>query len=462
MLNENPDYSAFVGYIKDNNLDSLFKSEKSLTVFVPSNAAFEVFLTDSTDIEVLLKYHLVENVLNINDIKEPRIIETLVKKFALIERDASQFYIDGIEIVYASPLCKDGRFYETAEVLQPKPTIYEYVSFHSIIFKNYIDQFDSINMDYNKSKPLGFDDQGNTIYDSVFTIINTFSEDFFPVNTEFRKKRATLVIFDEEQYNSALNEMADVLGDQYADYRDIPEDWQYNDLLPFTISNGIFAGSFEYSDFLKGRLKNIAGDSVDVDFNNIDSESRFLCSNGVVFKYNNYSIPQELYMQEKRIQGEDLVVALGTGIYGWREDVKVSGSNRSPEKSYFKLADNDTLISVSLGNNYLDAFMLEFIIPRVFPMRYRLEWRALNRPSGYFEIYVNDEIVGYFDLYDMRKVQYSVSGDIFIPEDGINSIDFSVDNITTFGEVKIGLKYFDGGVTSSNGLSIDYISLIPY
>ncbi|MFW5701270.1 MAG: hypothetical protein ACOCWM_06225, partial [Cyclobacteriaceae bacterium] len=319
-----------------------------------------------------------------------------------------------------------------------------------------------IKMDYTKSKPLGFDDEGNTIYDSVFTIINPFYEEFFPVDEEFRRRRATIIIFDEEQYHSALNEMADNIGDQFTDYRDIPLDWQYNRLLPFTLRNGMFAGSLGYSDFQKGKLKNIAGDSVDVDFTMIDPFSRFLCSNGVVFKYENYSVPEELYLSEKRIQGEELITPLGASVYGWKENVKVSGSSISPNISFLKSADNDSLIALNLGSNYTDDFMLEFTIPNVFPTRYRLEWRALSRPSGYYEIYINNENVGEFDLADLRRVQYSVTGDIFLPEDGLNSIDFSVENINKYGDVRVGIKYIDGGLGSSNGFSIDYISLIPY
>ena len=462
LITENPNYSIFVNYIEENDLYSVFSTDLSLTVFVPVNSAFDEIYADSLDMHRLLKYHIMEGVMNIYDIEDERIFETYDKKYALLERKNDIFYIDGSKILESSPLCKDGRYYEIGNVLSPRPSLYEYISSNSRIFKSYIDQFDSIVMDYNKSVPLGFDSTGNTIYDSVFTVLNTFEEDFFPISAEFRNQRATMVLINDDQYMNALNEMAGKLGGEFVDHSDIPAIWQISELMPYTVNHGVFAGSLDYEDFLQGRLKNIAGDSIDVDFTKINEGFRYICSNGIIFNYLDYSIPEILYSKEKRIQGEDLVELIGSGLYGWSENVNVLGSGVLPTQGFKSVADNDSMITLNLGNDYAGSLFIEFNVPLMFPMSYRLELRAGYRPSGYYEISVNDEIVGYVDLFDLRKVQYSVSGSIFIPEDGLNSIDFLVTNVTSFGDVKIGIKWIDGGFSSTNGLSIDYISLIPY
>jgi hypothetical protein len=463
LISEKPEYSQFVALIKQYQLDSIFTTGRSITVFVPSNSALTGFDPDSGDIRTLLPYHIVERVINVQDITRSRLIETASKKFALIERDGNIFTIDGSEIVYFSPLCRDGRFYEISEVMYPRPTLYDYIALSSSIYKKYIDSFDTVYLDVNLSTPVGFDEQGNTIYDSVFIYENLFDNLFYPVNKDFRSGTATVVLFDEEQYNNALNEMAGKLGENFASNEDIPEEWQFNVLLPRLVRDGIFEGSLQYSDFFAGRLKNIAGDSVDVDISNIDEDSRYVCSNGVVFKYLDYKVPEELYLLERRVQGEHLIRLIGGNVFGWRQGVTVSGSNEAPIRSFSQDADNDSLMTLNLGIRYAGDFNLEFNIPNVFPQRYRLEWRANFRPSGIFEVYVNDELVGQVNLFNLRSGVLSVTGNIFAPSPGgLNRVDFVVDNITEYGNVKIGLKYIDTGGQNANGLTIDYVSLIPF
>jgi hypothetical protein len=463
LISEKPEYSQFVALVKQYQLDSIFNTDRSVTVFIPSNSAFTGFDPDSGDIQTLLRYHIMERVLNIQDIFRSRLIETTSKKFALIERYGNTFTIDGSEIVYWSPLCRDGRYYEISEVMYPRPTLYEYISIASGVYKKYIDSFDTVYLDVNTSTPKGFDEQGNTIYDSVFIRDNLFDDLFFPVNTDFRIGTATVVLFDENQYNNALNEMANKLGESFTSYEDIPDSWQFEVLLPQVVRDGIFEGSLQYSDFIAGRMKNIAGDSVDVDFLNIDEDSRYVCSNGVVFKYLDYQVPEELFLLAQTVQGEHLIELIGANVYGWKDGVKVSGSSTPPLKSFSQVADNDSLMTLNLGIRYTGDFDLEFNIPNVFPQRYRLEWRANFRPSGLFEVYVNEEKVGEVNLFQLRSGVMSVTGDIFIPSmGGLNRVDFLVDNITEYGNVKVGIKYIDSGGQNANGLSMDYISLIPF
>ena len=462
-INDNPDYSIFVELIKENKLDSIFTTDKSLTVFVPSNAAFADFVRDSIDVRILLQYHIIERVLNIHDIQKSRIIETSSKKYALVERISSTFTIDGEEITNPSPLCKDGRYYELGKVLYPKPNLYEFLSMNSEIITRYIDQFEIIVLDYERSRPLYFDEDGNTVYDSVYIKENLFYQTFFPVNTEFRSSMATMIIFDEEQYIAALDEMADKLGASFTDHSDIPESWQFNVLLPKVIEDNIFEGVRQLSDFYKGRLRNMAGDSVDVDFLNIDEDFRLVASNGIIYKYKDFKIPEAMYILERKVQGEDLLRPVGAGTYGWKAGVVVSGgAGRTPTLSFHGSADNDSLIQLDLGSRFPGPFMMEFKIPQVFPQRYRLEWKSNSRPSGLFEVYVNDVLVGQIDLFTLRGIKQSVTGELFIPSGGLNRVDFLVDHITEYGDVKIGIKYISRGGATNNGFVIDYFSLIPF
>lgn len=459
-ISNNPEFSKFVDYVINTGADSLFTNGNPITVFIPNNTAFENIDPDSLDIQILIDYHFIETVINIQNIAKSSKLETISGKYSLIENIENDVYIDGVKIISSSSLYINGRFYIIEEVLKPRPTIYQLVSRTNPILKDYIDQFDSVYLDISKSTPVGYDDSGNTIYDSVFTRINLFDSLYFPIQNEFRSKSATLVLFDQEQYNDALNEMALDLGSSFQSYTDIPREWQLNVLLPLYIDKRIFGGALQFQDF-REKMKNITGDSVYMDYLNIDPESRLICSNGIIYKYDNFSVPDSLYSGEVKVQGEELVELIAPGVYGWKEGVNITGTSDPPSKVFADPADNDSLINLEMGINYEGDMMLEFLIPDILPQRYRLVWSANYRPSGEYEIYLNEELIGSIDLFDMRSTQISVTGEYFVPEGGINRKDFWVENINEYGDVKIGIKYIGKGFSTFNGFSIDYISLIP-
>jgi hypothetical protein len=104
-------------------------------------------------------------------------------------------------------------------------------------------------------------------------------------------------------------------------------------------------------------------------------------------------------------------------------------------------------------------------------MRYRLEWRANSRPSGVFKVYVNDQVLDYqdkfgntyteFDTDALRQSVISVTGERFLPEGGFNMRDYWVNHLTDYSDVTVRFEYVGSGVSSTNGLNIDYIKLIP-
>ena len=62
-------------------------------------------------------------------------------------------------------------------------------------------------LDKELSKVLGFNDQGQTVYDSVTTVVNSFEQDYFAISREYSNIFATLVIPGKEAYENALNEI---------------------------------------------------------------------------------------------------------------------------------------------------------------------------------------------------------------------------------------------------------------
>ena len=469
-VKEEPRFSRFVELMELTQLDSLFESGLTFTLFIPDNDAMELLSDTTSLIDRILSNHISRTVFQTRNVELSRKLETLLGKFAIISRTHDGFNFQDLTIEYSSPLYLDGKIYEIAGIAHPQPNLYEFTSLYSSVIKSYIDNTDSAYLDKSLSKPIGFDDLGNTIYDSVISIDNRFERDYFPVSQEFRDKTATFVLFTQEQYEDALNVMAENLGGTYHSHEDIPDAWQFDVLLPGIMENSLYDNSLEYYQ-MTDTMVSVTGDSVFIDPSNINPDSRFICSNGLAYSYHEFHVDSALYLGEIRIEGEDLIDSIGSGIFAWKEDVKASGLVVSPEKKYANEASGKAMVDVTFGTDYSGEYSLEFNFTNVFPMKYRFEWHANYRPSGIYSVYVNDQLVqlqdkygdsrDVFDTYFLQSSIISVSGDRFIPDNGYNSTDAWVEEITEFGSVKIRFEYIDSGEGKINGFNIDYVALIP-
>ena len=473
-LKKNPEYSLFLTYMQQTGLDSLLTSNEAKTLFVPTNTAFEELSPEDTVnyLEEIIAYHISPTVFLSNNVEDLRKLLSNTGKYLSIEKkDKGNIVVDDVPVNFSSPLYLDGKYYELPKVLIPPPNIYSYMKLHCPVLKRYVDQFDTLYLDLSKSIPLGYNDQGEIIYDSVYVESNIFEETVFPISKEFRNRTATVILFSQEQYDEALEVMASKMG---IDVSDIPLTWQNERLIPSVLRSSFFEGSLEYEDFYP-ELKNILGDTSFIDPSTIDPDSRFRCSNGIVFKYLDFKVPEDLYLEKRMFEAEQYIDALGLGHYIWDPEYVrfYSTIPTEPMASETDQASNDTLVSVTYQFDYTGEYWIEFTLDNVFPGDYILEWRGNYRPSGSFKVYVDSVDVtatspmapsGTFDTYRFRNVIYSVvEGNVYIPDrDRNNSVDFLVkDIIKEYGNITVRIEYQNAGSQSNNGLSIDYLALTP-
>lgn len=475
-LSQEPQYSDFLDFMESYGLDSLLSGDESKTLFIPTNEAFAELVSEDTTgfMDQILAYHVSPAVFLSHNLQnqDSRKLLSCVEKFILIQKEDNKLKVDGVSVNYSSPLYKDGKYYELNGMLMPKPSIYAYLQLYNPFLQKYIDSFDTLDLDLSESIPIGYDEFGQTVYDSVYNEYNLFEEEYFPISQEFRENTATLILYTKEQYEEAINVMASNMG---ISPEAIPEKWINEVFLSQVFEKSVFEGSLNYEDFYPGLL-NIKRDTSYVDPAEIDSTSRFECSNGIVYNYLNFRIPEELYLSQRKYEAEQYIYTLGLGRYVWDiERVTVeSDLATEPLATQTNLASNDTIVSVPFEFNYEGAYSIEFVLDNVFPGNYILEWRGSYRPSGNFKVYVNDVdvtgtspmvITGEFDLFLFREIMLSVeTGKYFIPDaDRNNSIDFLVEDlITEYGDVRVKIEYQNSGSQSNNGFSIDYLSLTPY
>jgi hypothetical protein len=471
-VKEDQNLSNFVQYMEDMNYDTLFETNNPYTLFIPENEAFTQLSDTVTVDEGIMSYLISLHHIQSGNIHGKRKIETLSEKFALFENSSSGLMLlDGIELKFESPLYRNGKFFTLTQVATPRPNIYEYYAVNNPIFKDFVDSQDSIILDREESRPIGFDEEGNTIYDTVAIIYNEFEEEFFPVREEFRNKTATVVFPKVEDYNTALTNMANELGDVYQDYRDIPLKWQNDILIPYILERGVFENMLEKEVFLTPtygdtiKMKNVLGDSVIIDY---EPDDKVICSNGYVYNYLNFEVADTLYKGSTVFEGEWLTRETGINRFSYRDEVNVIGDvSVPPSRDFNDDASNDSIFRVFFPSNFEGHYSVEFPVENLFPRKYLMVVRTHMNVGGIYEIYVNDELVKTFDYYDYVLARggliWSVTGDKrYIPEGAYNKFDCFVDNQADYGKAKIKFVYTGPGEVLGRGLVIDYIEFIPY
>ncbi len=480
-MKSDPSISDFVQALQDNQLDTLFKnSDNSYTVFAPTNDAFSQYLQTNTVDTTLLKYHIAAHFIQSGNITGKRKVQTMTKKFALFDRSGSNVTVDGKNILSESPLYINGKYYTLDEVAAPLPNFYEFFAINNPVLKSYIDSQDSIILDKERSKPIGFDENGNTIYDTVSVTFNKFEAKYFPVTDEFRNITGTIVFPRKDDYENALTEMALNMQTGYTSFEDIPLDWQYTILMPHLLKQGVFLNMLEPEEFAwkspkdTTKLQNIMGDSIPIFYTPVD---KTILSNGYTYNYQDFVIPDSLYMGRSVFEGERLLRKTGVNKHNWREIVTVDpGIQVQPVQEFIPEASNDSILRLIFPKGYSGKYNIEFESQFLFPRKYVMAIRTHMDIGGLYNIYVNDELMqtpysstyaagNTFDYYEFirrRGLIMSVTGARYLPVGRFNSFDMYVDNITEYSRAKIRIEYKGPGIgTPSNGLVIDYIEFIP-
>jgi len=458
----NEDFSLFTSYILENKLDTILTSNQQFTLFIPNNNAFSN-IPDSININAFLLNHLISpNMFSLRNIETITKIQTLSGKFALIEKIDTAFYFDATKIIRQSPVYLNGRYYQVGEFPFAKSSFNEYFQKYLPAIYNFINSQVYDSLDKRQSTPIRIEN-GKTIYDSVFISISPFENKYFPISMESREDFATFILFNQDQYNAALDNMASKLGDVYTSHEDIPLNWQESVLFPIIFDNGIFDNALSIDQLNDPNLLNIRGEDVSLDPSSIDPESKIECSNGYIYEFYDFQVPDSLYLGEKKVEGESLIDSIGLNKYAWKDYVKLTGTSFEPSKSIADQASAKEYLVVSMDRSFSGTYSVEITFPNIFPGRQRLEWRANYRPSGVYKILVNDVEIAQYDTYNLRSPLISVLGVINRPTTaGFNKVDFWIEDILTeFGDVRVRFEYVKSGGSTVDGFTLDYLSLIP-
>lgn len=508
-ISTNPDYSVYKSYIEDFELQGYFQNSDTLkstkTVFIPSNSAFQKFTGENNTVNAsLILYHLVKSQFLLSNIEGNLKSMAQNSKFLYFEENDGIISVDGIILDGFTNRFVDGVIYKLDEVLSPKPSIAEYIYENAGYFDRYISSFDTLVMDYVNSEIIEIDFENDlVIYDSAYIILNEFKNKYFDVDYNTRDTFATMLLYTNEQFDGAMDLIASELG--YASGHDLPLKWIEEVYFEYYLKTAFYEGLLSYEDFSGDYVVNILGDTVEVDYSNLNQE-KVICSNGLIYHYKQLVVPESLYKSDARTEGEALAYMDIDGELVLNPDVNVvykdkSGNNLSLDgKINYVLgaagiASNDSALQISLGSDFQGSFEMEVFIRNVFPGRYLLDWAGFSSLSGVYKVYINDSliytrlpfepasapgsVISEFDSYNFGNFTLK---DLPLHENGINWGSLRATNNTwninefyvesdwsdpeeyylkDFGDVRVRFEFVNSSPSNSGntGIVIDYLNL---
>jgi len=420
--------SSFVELMKKYQYDTLFLTDDTYTIFAPDNDAISKLVQSQVSDTTILNYHISRHFIQPVDIQGKRKLQTLAEKYSTFELIDGMPAYDGIKMNYESPLYLNGKFFIMGEVAIPKLNLYEYISRNNTYLKKYIDTKDSTILDRERSRPIGFNEAGETIYDTVAIKVNLFEMAYFPVSQEYRKWTSTIVFPKQENYEHALTQMAEKLGGDFTNYEKIPEKWQQDILIPYLLKHGVFLNMLEPDEFKtiadlhfkkKYNMVNIQGDSIVV---NYKPTNPYLSSNGIFYDYETFVIPDSLFSGSDKFEGEWLARTVGVDRYAFRSSVSLTSDKSFPVVNSLiannDSISNDSIMTVNFDKGYTGKYILQFKARNLFPRKYRMVVYTHMDIGGIYNIYINDHPVKTFDYYEYvlnRGLIPSLTGNKFTP-----------------------------------------------
>jgi uncharacterized surface protein with fasciclin (FAS1) repeats len=435
LIKENENFSSFYSALIEYGFEDMLSKNQYLTVFVPSNSAFEGLPAYSEDEwKSIIGFHILYANLYSRDFKNSELLTTIGKFLKMRSSGDNGFSISGanINMDYVDKNCQNGVIHEIDKLLVPKPNVYEYVmqldsSFS--IFKNFLHSMDIRSIDFEKSVRIGVNDNGDAIYDTVWKIENYYLDNIAALNDE--TDEFTGFLPRNQDVIDALNSISGYFGEVNE-----MDQKTYNQVL-FIAFNGCFVNDKYTADIIPDTIISVTGKKVarsEMNFLQADLE----VSNGIVHILDGLTIPKSFFLLPITIECDR------------KENRRVSNTTYIVEQLSDTRASNGTY--VMYGCQFVGDY-LEFDVDMVLQTTYWITWTGPKQGPAYYQVFLKDDVTGEYinigpPVNNWTKVAWKpvVSGTHTFEKFGTKTLRF-----------KIVKEY----VAGFNSIYVDYIKLTP-
>jgi uncharacterized surface protein with fasciclin (FAS1) repeats len=435
LIGDNKNYSRFYEAIMEYGFDEMLTRNQYLTVFVPSNSAFEGLPEYSPDEwKKIIGFHIIYANIYSRDFKDIDLLTTIGKFLNMRSAGDNEFIISGsvINMENVDKYCQNGVIHEINKLLVPKPNVYEYImqldtSFS--IFRNFFLSMDVRSIDFEKSVRIGVNDNGDAIYDTVWKTENYFLDNIAGLNDE--EAAFTGFLPQNTDVINGLNSISGYFGDI-----DEMNQETYNQLL-FIAFSGSFTQDRYTVDNLPDTIISVTGKKVDksiLNFRQTDLE----LSNGIVHVLDGMTIPKSFFLLPITIECDR------------KENRRVSNTTYTTEQLSDTRATNGSYVvyKCKFVGDYL-----EFYVDMVLKTTYWITWTGPKQGPSFYQVFMKDDATGEFinigdPVNNWTKIAWKpvVAGTYTNEKFGTKTLRFVI------------VKEYVAGY---NSIYVDYIKLTP-
>lgn len=406
-LQEIPEYSEFVKLLETTKISEELTRNQILTIWIPTNATMpsaEIAAMSDIEKQTLCRNHINFLALYNTKLTDNKVIKTLAGKNLLIRETAvGNFSIDGKNVVKLNQKCTNGVIHEIDNWLLPQKSIFEYLlgagPEYSMMRDSILALSDTI-FKPGLSFPLGVDELGNTIYDSVFVIENSL---LFG-KADIRSEDEDFTFFLSS--NQVIENMYQKMGDYFANSGGEFTQSDSSKFFKWILRSSIYDKKI---DNYAGHLKSVHGNEWRTEYQLVKPGYKTQ-SNGYLYEVEKIHIPKYSYMTNIKAYPAYLLdmdaettrpnyykVENATFFESWVQDgrtlLRVEGNKTEPRVKFeFK-----TLIKDRYGN-LMDG--------KVLPGLYNIKASYRCYKGGKVKLSINDEEVATYDASVQSKFNY--------------------------------------------------------
>lgn len=292
------EYSDFVDLLHETGVAGELAKDQMLTVWALPNDLMpqEISSYNLSEKRRFIRNHINNVALYKSKLDGTRKIHTLEGKVLVTGKDRSFFYIDNCAVIHMNQICKNGVVHEVKGPLIPRKNIYEYMmecGDEFSIFRDTLNGYNDTIFRPDLSTPLGVNEWGNTIYDSVFVIENPFFS-----KGDLKDEEADLTLMLPS--NKAMKQMLINVTSYFDKVQREFTAKDTSEIMSWLIRSVIHSG----------RIVNYAGVVNRYSVHNLSwrtdkqlvQEDYTECSNGNVFITTSVTYPKSRYMEQVQIQ----------------------------------------------------------------------------------------------------------------------------------------------------------------
>jgi uncharacterized surface protein with fasciclin (FAS1) repeats len=430
LLKENEDYSLFYQKVVETGYDTILKKNQYFTLFVPENSAFSDIPEYSTEQwKKIIGFHICYQSLFSRDFGNISVLSILGKYLKLTDQGNHSFTVFNASIMpdKMDQTCSNGVIHEINSLLVPRDNIYEYImnlGDDFSLLRKYINSMDKVTMDYENSTRTGVDENGNTVYDTVWIRSNKYLDNIAHINNENGSYTGFLV--RDAQIMQALNNASSYFGN-------ISEmnDNDFLQLLSIAYSATFLNGAYR-RDELPDTMVSVEGKSLTFQDVAFSDEINLEMSNGMIHVLSEFNIPKEFFLYPIIIEADNKT---GRKLSNTVYPSEIRSDTRATNGTYFYY-----------GSKLLGEY-IEFTIDNVLATKYWIIWTSPALGGSSYQVSVDGTNVGGpVDNYYKGNFKPVVAG------------SYTFD---TFGSKRIRMTVVVQTIPGYNSIYLDYFKLIP-